>query len=271
MNFIAKKIFKGLPKLVLISLGVALATASQAQLLNLPDSTAVSDQVKQRITLGMSKAIPDFEIQAISKTPAAGLYSVQVLGGPKVFINGQGNFVLNEQGQAITIVAGSFAAWKDPVELLKDQEIKRIANTTLNKIPSEEMIIYPAKGEKKAHIFVFTDVDCGYCKKLHLEVPGMTEKGIEVRYLAFPRSGPIGASADKLARAFCAEDRGAALTELKSGGGLDLEVCADTPIQEQYKLVRVLGLRGTPGIFLEDGTLISGYRTAEEIAEILDI
>lgn len=253
---------------LLAAMGLGLAMGAQGQSAEL---MAVDEKVKAKITENMGKSVPGFAIQYISRTPAEGLYSVQVEQGPKVFVNGDGTFIINEQGQAIVPENGSFVAWMDPVERRLEEEIQRMAKTTLNKIPEDELIVYPAKGEKKGQIFVFTDVDCGFCVKLHRQVPQMNEMGIEVRYLAFPRSGPIGASADKLARAFCAEDRGKALTELKNGGGLDRNVCAEHPIQEHLKLVRAFGLRGTPGIFLQDGTKISGYRSAEELAALLNI
>lgn len=252
----------------LLIAGAGFSMQSSAQLQNLQ---VVQDRVKESITAGMSQVIPDFEIEHISRTPAAGLYSVQVKFGPKVFVNEQGNFIVNQNGQAIQIVDGQFAAWLDPAEQQREEEIQRIAKTSLNKIPKDELIVYPAKGETKSHVFVFTDVDCGYCVKLHREVPKLNEMGIEVRYLAYPRSGPIGSSADKLAQAFCADDRGEALTALKNGGGKDLAVCAEHPVKDHYKLVQALGLRGTPGIFLPDGTKISGYLPAENLAELLDI
>ncbi len=249
-----------------IGLGVSLVAQGQST-----EIMAVDEKVKAKITENMGKSVPGFAIAHISRTPAEGLYSVQVEQGPKVFINAEGTFIINEQGQAIVPENGSFVAWMDPVARRVEEEIQRIAKTTLNKIPDDELIVYPAKGEKKGQIFVFTDVDCGYCRKPHQEVPKMNEMGIEVRYLAFPRSGPVGASADKLARAFCATDPGKALTELKNGGGLEREVCAEHPIQEHLKLVRAFGLSGTPGIFLEDGTKIAGYRPAEDLARLLDI
>ncbi|MCV6626281.1 MAG: DsbC family protein, partial [Cellvibrionaceae bacterium] len=164
-----------------------------------------------------------------------------------------------------------FVAWLDPVEQQRELKIKGIAKQELNKMPKEEMIVYSPKGKPKAHVFVFTDVDCGYCVKLHQEVPKMNEMGIEVRYLAFPRAGMMSASGDKLARAFCAKDSTDALTELKAGGGMDRSVCPDHPMAEHLKLVRELGLRGTPGIFLADGTKIPGYRSAEELAALVGI
>ncbi len=52
------------------------------------------------------------------------------------------------------------------------------------------MIQYAAKGEQKAVIDVFTDIDCGYCRKLHGEMDELNELGITVNYYGFPRSGP---------------------------------------------------------------------------------
>ncbi|MCV6614208.1 MAG: hypothetical protein OIF35_04460, partial [Cellvibrionaceae bacterium] len=62
---------------------------------------AVPESIQQSITAGLRKAIPEFEIEYISRTPADGLYSVQVLMGPKIFVNGAGDFLINDQGHSI--------------------------------------------------------------------------------------------------------------------------------------------------------------------------
>ncbi len=61
------------------------------------------------------------------------------------------------------------------------------------------MLIFGPKNA--AHtVTVFTDIDCGYCRKLHGEIAKYNDNGIRVRYLFFPRSGEGGESYKKAVR-----------------------------------------------------------------------
>ena len=123
----------------------------------------------------------------------------------------------------------------------------------------------------KATINVFTDIDCGFCRKLHKEVPSLNKLGIEVRYLAFPRAGVGSKSYQKAVTAWCADNPLTALTEYKNGVDKQIRECDKNPVAGQYQLGQTLGINGTPAIVLDDGTLVPGYRTADAIAKILGL
>ena len=80
--------------------------------------------------------------------------------------------------------------------------------------PESEMIVFGPRppAEVKHTVTVFTDVDCGYCAKLHREMAGYNELGIEVRYMAFPRAGVGSNSYRKIVSVWCAEDQQDAMT-----------------------------------------------------------
>ena len=65
----------------------------------------------------------------------------------------------------------------------------------LESFPAEDMVVYPAEGDEKASLKVFTDTTCPFCRRLHQEVPELQAAGVAVRYLPFPRSGPDGPGA----------------------------------------------------------------------------
>ena len=116
------------------------------------------------------------------------------------------------------------------------------------------MVIFPAVGETKGVVSVFTDVDCGYCRKLHQEVPKLNQMGIEVRYLAYPRAGVGSRSYQKIVSAWCAADPNKAMTQLKSGMEIP-DVSCENPVAAQFDLGQQVGVTGTPAIVLEDGRL----------------
>ena len=39
------------------------------------------------------------------------------------------------------------------------------------------------------YVTVFTDIDCTYCRQFHKTVPELQKRGLQVRYLMFPRAG----------------------------------------------------------------------------------
>lgn len=140
----------------------------------------------------------------------------------------------------------------------------------INVLPEQDMIIFSPPGKAKATITVFTDVDCGYCRKFHRNVSALNEQGVEVRYLAFPRSGLDSESADKLITAWCSEDPKDAITRFKMGESLPQENC-ENQVAKQYELGKRLGVTGTPTILDETGRVFPGYAPTDTLLEWLDL
>ena len=130
------------------------------------------------------------------------------------------------------------------------------------------MIVFSPK-EVKHTISVFTDIDCGYCRKLHNEMHKYNELGIKVRYLAYPRSGPGTPSFIKAENVWCADDRQQALTDAKNGKEVKSKAC-DNPVKQEFLIGTQVGVTGTPAIFLENGQLLPGYFPAERLIKILE-
>ena len=57
----------------------------------------------------------------------------------------------------------------------------------LSNLESIELISFKSSNEEHV-VTVFTDVDCGYCRKLHNEIKEYNKLGITINYAAFPRS-----------------------------------------------------------------------------------
>ncbi|MFN3587676.1 MAG: DsbC family protein, partial [Moraxellaceae bacterium] len=152
--------------------------------------------------------LPDVQITSVRMTPA-GLYEVQAKGYETVYVTADGRFLF--QGEMLEIQGNRLGDAAD--SLLMDARRQQ-----LPAIPVTDTVQFPAAGgTPKAIVWVFTDVDCGYCRRLHQEVPAMNRRGIEVRYLAFPRAGETSASADKLASVWCDANRREAMNRAKAG------------------------------------------------------
>ena len=132
------------------------------------------------------------------------------------------------------------------------------------------LVFSPPADRVKATVTVFTDIDCGYCRKLHQEVPELNRLGIAVRYLAYPRAGLGSDSYDKAVSAWCADNPRLALTEAKLGNEIETRTCAN-PVAGHMNLGAQFGVNGTPAVFYEDGTLQNGYMPALDMAERLGL
>lgn len=137
---------------------------------------------------------------------------------------------------------------------------------------ADDMIVYKAPNEKYV-ITVFTDISCGYCVKLHNDLPKLNELGITVRYLAFPRQGAAGEVADKMAAIWCDKNPADALHNAKTNKAIPAQNAnfaqCQKKIQDQYHLGRELGVSGTPAIFTSKGEMIAGYLPAPQLLERL--
>jgi thiol:disulfide interchange protein DsbC len=130
------------------------------------------------------------------------------------------------------------------------------------------VILGPAK--PKRTLTVFTDVDCPYCARLHQEVPKLTQAGVKVRYLLFPRAGKGSETYMRSVAVWCAKDRVKALGIAKSGGKLEMKTCAN-PVDEHLRLGREVGVEGTPTIVMDDGRVLPGYAPAAELLTALGL
>jgi thiol:disulfide interchange protein DsbC len=138
-------------------------------------------------------------------------------------------------------------------------------------VKKEDMIIYSPKGPVKSYVTVFTDIDCGFCRKLHKEIPELNAMGIEVRYLAYPRASVPSPSADKLITAWCAKNKTEVMDQLKNGTAVPIATCTNNPVAAQFKLGNELGVNGTPALFTPNGEMLPGYMPAAELATALGI
>lgn len=146
-----------------------------------------------------------------------------------------------------------------------EQRRKQTRRELLKKIAPGEAIVFGP--EKPKHtITVFTDADCPYCRKLHGELEELEKKGVAVRYVAFPRSGPGTKSWRTMTAVWCAKDRREALTRATRGDAVSVAgSCSDTVIAKHYALGQQLGLPGTPMIVLSDGTSLGGYLAPDKL------
>lgn len=193
---------------------------------------------------------------AISETPIEGLLMVQI-EGDIVYATTDGKYLI--QGRVLDMETR-----EDLTEAAKAQ----VRRDLLAKVDTGSQITF-APAEPKYDLMVFTDIDCGYCRKLHAEIDQYNEHGIAIHYMAFPRAGVGSHSYDKAVSVWCAGNQRDALTQAKLGAEPDPAQC-DNPIDEQYALGRELGVTGTPSLLTSAGQMIPGYVPPEQLRARLD-
>lgn len=218
-------------------------------------TTAVLAEPADAIRSSLSKLNLPVAIKTISESPMAGVYQVQLESGRILYASGDGQFLI--QGALYDLSADQ------PRNLTTAAEAAGIGEV-INALPQDQLVIF-APDKPKTHVTIFTDVDCGYCRLLHSEVDELNSLGIEVRYAAFPRSGPDQASAKIMESIWCAKDRQTAMTEAKLGNKIETLTC-DNPVKEQFALGQQVGVQGTPAIFMANGVLVPGYKPAAQLA-----
>ena len=166
------------------------------------------------------------------------------------------------------MVEGSIIDLENRVNL-SEQRRGNLQLALIHDVPEDQMIVFNNEAKDATRwITVFTDTDCGFCQKLHREIDTITDADIKVRYLMFPRAGMDSASFRELQSVWCADDQQEAMTVAKTGGRV-AEASCENPIQSHVDLAGRVGLRGTPLIYLDDGTKIPGYRPANELIQMV--
>ena len=225
--------------------------------LGLASTVGVAADPDQAIRNTLKAIDPELPIEAIAESPMNGLYQVQLQGGRQLYASEDGQFLL--QGYLFQVKDGK------PVNLTEAAETQGVAKL-MAAIPVSEMVVFAPK-QPKTYITVFTDTDCGYCQKLHSEVPELNRLGVEVRYLAFPRQGLESAAAKELASVWCAKDPLNAMDRAKTNQPV-ADVACENPVAKQYALGQMIGVSGTPAIVLANGKIIPGYQPAPQLAKI---
>jgi len=220
---------------------------------SVPASAAVlTSPDLSRLQTALNGEKPD----SIQPTAIAGLYEV-VVGGQVLYLSADGRFVV--QGDILDL---------DSHANLTDSRRGELRSKVIDAIDEKDMVVFSPEGPVRHTVTVFTDVDCGYCRKMHSQMAAYNKEGIKIRYLLFPREGVGSESYNKAVAVWCADNRQEAMTKAKRGDNIERKTC-DNPVQAQYELGQKLGVRGTPSLILENGDMIPGYVPPAQLAQLL--
>ncbi|WP_347456129.1 DsbC family protein [Acinetobacter thermotolerans] len=196
------------------------------------------------------------KITDIKTTEVPNLYWVSLEGMSSIYATSDGKYII--QGDVIRLGDKQLHNVSETLQ----SEVNKKLFTSLKK---ENLLIYPAKGKAKHVIYVFTDVSCPYCHKFHEQMDEMNAKGIEVRYIAWPRGEQHMPAMEAI---WCNEDRRAAFDQAIAGGSITPANCQN-PVKDQYQMGLNIGVNGTPGVYSSEGLYLGGYMSTSDLLDRL--
>jgi len=217
----------------------------------------VSDSARDKIRAHVEKIFPNQPIDKLSASPVSGL--CEVMAANTVFYASQD---------------GQYLVMGDILDVSRNPDDRSL--TEVSRSASRAVLFQSLKGHTLARyipkkvkgvLTVYTDPDCGYCRKLHEEIPALMDLGIQVNYLAFPRQGVGSTTYEKLVGVECAKDQKGAMDKVMKDESVPPGACKNK-VEEEYKIGQRLGINGTPSMIFSDGTLSVGYRPAQELADL---
>ncbi len=218
---------------------------------------AGADEGKENLKKNLEAIlVQGMTVESIEPSPMPGAYIVNV-DGETIFAISAGDHLMI--GEIYDVVRG--------VSLGEELRAFNMVRA-VEKIPESEMILMG--GETGRYVTVFTDIDCTYCRQFHRTVPELQNRGLQVRYLMFPRAGLQSQSYDKAVSVWCSGNQAESMTIAKAGGDVEPRTC-DNPVAQQYLLGQQIGVRGTPTIILDNGQVIPGLVDMEQLLTLADM
>lgn len=231
---------------------VVLAAGCQAEQDDAPAPLS-HDAIKAKI----EASFPGAKVTAIADAPVNGLVEIRINDRDVAYTSADGRYLLI--GELFEIRDGR------PVSM-EEERLGKLRREAFAALDEAVMVTFPAQSEK-AKVYAFTDVSCGYCRRMHQQMESYNALGITVHYLAFPRGGVSTPAADLMSGVWCSADKQQAMTDAKLSGELrETPKACDDPVAEQYQLGLQLGVGGTPAVYTVDGEQLGGYLSPGDLA-----
>ncbi|XID75106.1 DsbC family protein [Alkanindiges sp. WGS2144] len=232
-------------------------TPASGKALDITERNA-NNRLKDTLSKNLKAAGINAKITGVQRTELNNLYWVSLEGMPSVYTTADGKYII--QGDVVRLD-------KNNIHNISEELQASDTKNLLAGIKLKDTIIYKPSGNSRAVVYVFTDASCPYCHKLHEEMSAINAKGIEVRYLAWPRGEQF---MPLMTSIWCSEDRNAAFDTAIKGLPVNAPQCKN-PVAEQFRLGQQIGVNGTPAIYGVDGKYLGGYMSANELAKRLGL
>lgn len=248
-----------------ITFGMTLVITSGFSVSAVADENSGGKNELAKVTKVLSSLMPNAKPDSIADSAIPGMYEA-IFGPQVIYISKNGRYILE----------GDLYDLSTRTNLTEGK--RRVGRAkVVNDLDANAMIIFPPK-KVKYTVTAFTDIDCGYCRKMHKRMAEYNELGIEFRYLAYPRSGVGSPSYLKALSVWCAKDPqeamsfakgGAKLAQIKEITQVKGKDCKDT-ILGHMAAAKQVGVTGTPTLVFDNGQVAPGYVEPKRLIQILN-
>ena len=209
--------------------------------------SAISLANMETLKSNLSRHYPNIQVSNIQATEMPGLYSAS-LDNQIIYLDENAQYML----------VGSMVRLKDQKNLTKDLMLQQ-NSVDWKQLPFKDAI-KTVKGTGKSQLFIFSDPNCPYCKRLEVELDKLND--VTIYTLIYPlKSQSIAVSK----QVWCDPNQAYAWKNLLQKNVQPKEKTCANPIERNLALGRKLGVEGTPTLIFETGFKMTGVRSAEEI------
>ncbi|MDP3823613.1 MAG: DsbC family protein [Burkholderiales bacterium] len=197
------------------------------------------------IRKNIAERLPDFpKIDEVTKTPIPGVYELRV-GTELVYSDERGEHII--QGALIDTRTGVN---------LTEARIDKLTAIDFANLPLKDAIVFK-QGTGARKLVVFSDPNCGYCKKFEREI--LQVKDVTVYTFLYSILG--GDSPEKSRNIWCAKDSTAVYREWMLNGTVPpraMAQCDAGALQRNLAMGKKYRVNGTPALVFEDGKRVPG-------------
>lgn len=224
------------------------------------DNTANPSETQLTKTAAI-EALKGIQGEVLSVDPAEvpGLYLVTMKMQNKVvpiYLDGSGSYLFT----------GNVIRLKDRKNLTEDH-YQRLNPVDVSTIPLEDALII---GSPKAtqRIIVFTDPHCPYCSKLHKVLHEAVKENPDLAF--YNKLLPLHPSSRQITETILCNKSMEQLEMAFAGKTLPEPNCKSDIVEKNLILAQQLGIHGTPTLILPNGQIVPGYKSLDELLELVN-
>jgi thiol:disulfide interchange protein DsbC len=208
------------------------------------------------IRKNMAERLPDFpKIDEINKTAVPGIYELRI--GTDIFYS-------DEQGQHL--IQGQLIETRTRTNLTQAR-IEKLTAINFASLPLKDAVV-SKQGTGARRLVVFSDPNCGYCKKLERDLVQL--KDVTIYTFIYPILGED--SADKARNIWCAKDQIKTWRSWMLDGAEPLKAmgqCDPSVLQRNTEMGHKYRINGTPALVFENGKRVPGVMGLDAIEKQL--
>ncbi len=224
-------------------------------LLTLACVSAVAGASEATVKAALLKKYPDVPVESVTKTPLPGIY--------EVFSNGQ--LIYTDEQAAYMFVEAKLIDTEKKINLTEER-MSKLTAIKFDQLPLN-LAFKKVKGKGTRKLAYFADPNCGYCKKIEVDLAKLNDVTIYV--FLYPVLGPD--SLEKSKSVWCSKDRVKAWDDQMLNGKAPTAptTCDTTAIDKTVAFGKQKNITGTPTLFFSDGQRVPGAIPVEMIEQRL--